>query len=219
MTPPRPRRERLCLFTRYPAPGTTKTRLIPKLGKKGAADLQREMTTHIFYRVRALIPLRGVEIEIRYEGGTLCQMQQWLGADMIFSPQKPGDIGRRMARAIGDASADGVDATVIIGSDIPGISTGILNRAFVRLKDNDIVLGPARDGGYYLIGIDARCLKNAVPALFNGIDWGADTVLARTLDVAGRLNLTHALLEPLADVDRPEDLVHWEKVTARSRTC
>ncbi len=211
MTAARKKRERLCLFTRYPTPGTTKTRLIPKLGKAGAAELQREMTEHILGKVRQLAILRGTEIEIRYEGGNLRQMQQWLGSDLLFNVQKSGDIGRRMARAIEDASAEGVGTTVIIGSDIPEISTDVLIRSFMRLEDSDIVLGPAKDGGYYLIGIHVRCLKKAVPTLFDGIDWGTGTVLAKTLHTAQTLNLTHALLEPLGDVDRPEDLSRWEK--------
>lgn len=211
MTTNTSRRERLCLFTRYPEPGTTKTRLIPMLGKSGAADLQRKMTVHILEKVRRLAILRGVNVEIRYEGGDQLRLKQWLGADLTFSAQESGDIGQRMALAIQDASAGGFDATVIIGSDIPGITTDILTRAFVRLEKKDIVLGPAEDGGYYLIGIHTRCQKRAVPALFNGINWGAGTVLSETLHMANTLNLTHSLLEPLGDVDRPDDLIHWEK--------
>ncbi len=210
-------RERLCLFTRYPEPGTTKTRLIPKLGTSGAADLQRKMTVHILEKARQLAMLRRAEIEIRYEGGDLRQMEQWLGTDLIFTAQEPGDIGRRMALALEDAGAGGFDKTVIIGSDIPGITADILTEAFIRLRNKDIVLGPAKDGGYYLIGIHFHCLKRAVPALFGGIDWGTGTVLTKTLHLANTLNLTHALLEPLGDVDRPEDLYRWEKVARENR--
>jgi rSAM/selenodomain-associated transferase 1 len=206
-----PQRERLCLFTRYPTPGTTKTRLIPKLGKYGAADLQRKMTVHILEKVRRLAIQRGTDVEIRYEGGDPQRMKQWLGTDLRFSSQESGDIGRRMARAIESAAAGGFLKTIIFGSDIPGITTDILSRAFIRLKKEDIVLGPAKDGGYYLIGIHDRCLKRAVPILFEGIDWGTDTVLAKTLQAADRLDLTYVLLEPLGDVDWPEDLIHWEK--------
>jgi rSAM/selenodomain-associated transferase 1 len=181
------------------------------LGKSGAADLQRKMTVHILEKVRRLAMARKTDVEIRYEGGDHQRMAQWLGADLTFSAQKSGDIGRRMALAVEDAAANGFDAIVIIGSDIPGITTDILEQAFIRLENTDIVLGPARDGGYYLIGIHMRCLKRAVPAMFNGIGWGTDTVLSETLHAAGTLNLTHALLAVLADVDRPADVVHWEK--------
>jgi rSAM/selenodomain-associated transferase 1 len=175
------------------------------------------MTVHILEKARQLAMLRRAEIEIRYEGGDLRQMEQWLGTDLIFTAQEPGDIGRRMALALEDAGADGFDKTVIIGSDIPGITADILTEAFIRLEKKDIVLGPAKDGGYYLIGIHSRCLKRALPALFDGIAWGTETVLKETLHLANSLNLTHTLLEPLGDVDRPEDLSRWEKVAKENR--
>ncbi|MEA3232435.1 MAG: hypothetical protein U9Q05_11840, partial [Thermodesulfobacteriota bacterium] len=99
------RRERLCLFTRYPEPGTTKTRLIPLLGKTGAADLQRRMTAHALEKVRRLAVRRGVDVEIRYEGGDEWRMKHWLGMDLVFAAQGTGDIGRRMALALKTASA------------------------------------------------------------------------------------------------------------------
>ena len=212
MTPITSRRERLCLFTRYPEPGTTKTRLIPLLGKTGAADLQRRMTSHALEKVRRLAVRRGVDVEIRYDGGDEWRMKQWLGTDLIFVAQGTGDIGRRMTRALKTASADGFDTMAIIGSDIPGITTGILAQAFDWLDQKDLVFGPARDGGYYLIGIQALRLKKAAPGLFNHIDWGTETVLAETLHAADTLGLTYSLLNYLGDVDRPADIAHWEKV-------
>jgi len=206
------RQERLCLFTRYPEPGTTKTRLIPLLGKTGAADLQRRMTAHVLEKVRRLAVQRGVSVEIRYEGGDEGRMKQWLGTDLAFAIQGTGDIGRRMARAFKTAMADGFDTTVIIGSDIPGITAGILAQAFDWMEQKDLVFGPARDGGYYLIGIEVLCLKKAAPGLFNHIDWGTKTVLVETLHAADTLGLTYSLLNYLGDVDRPADIAHWEKV-------
>ena len=211
MTPITSRRERLCLFTRYPEPGTTKTRLIPLLGKTGAADLQRRMTVHALEKVRRLAVRRGMDVEIRYEGGDEWRMKQWLGSDLVFAAQGTGDIGRRMALALKTASADGFDTTVIIGSDIPGITTDILTQAFDWLEQKDLVFGPARDGGYFLIGIQALCLKKAASGLFNHIDWGTETVLAKPLHAADTLGLTYSLLDSLGDVDRPADIAHWEK--------
>jgi len=206
------RRERLCLFTRYPEPGTTKTRLIPLLGKAGAADLQRRMTVHALDKVRRLAVRRGVDVEIRYDGGDEWRMKQWLGTDLVFAAQGTGDIGRRMAFALKTASADDFDTTVIIGSDIPGITTDILTQAFDWLEQKDLVFGPARDGGYYLIGIQALCLKKAASGLFNHIDWGTEKVLAKTLHAADTLGLTYSLLDSLGDVDWPEDIAQWEKI-------
>jgi rSAM/selenodomain-associated transferase 1 len=92
---------------------------------------------------------------------------------------------------------------VLIGTDCPGLSANLLTRAFDLLAKHDLVLGPALDGGYYLIG-----LNRPAPALFSDITWGATNVLAVTLDRAASLHLTVAQLEPLSDVDRPEDLLY-----------
>lgn len=205
------KRARLCLFTRYPEPGTTKTRLIPALGETGAANLQRRMTEHVMEKIRQLGVRRGVEVEIRYDGGDEKRMKRWLGADLVFTVQGPGDIGQRMGRAFEEASAGGVGAAIIVGSDIPGITAGILNRAFDQLDRKDLVLGPAKDGGYYLIGIQTHCLNNALPGLFKSIDWGTEAVLPQTLRALDALGLTYSLLEPLCDVDRPADIHHWER--------
>lgn len=213
------KRERLCLFTRYPQPGTTKTRLIPMLGKRGAADLQRRMTTHTLEQVRYLVVRRGVDVEIRYEGGDQKRMRQWLGTDLAFTTQGTGDIGRRMAHAFETALADDIDAAVIIGSDIPGITTGILVQAFSRLEQKDLVFGPATDGGYYLIGIRMFCVEKAIPGLFRNIEWGTAAVLSKTLRVADDLELTYSLLESLGDVDRPADIGYWEKVIEDRARC
>ena len=113
---------RLIIFTRYPTPGTTKTRLIPALGPEGAAELQRKMTEHT---LASLSPLQeaGVEIEVRYEGGDEVAMTEWLGDDLLFTPQGAGDLGQRMERAFREAFTAGVHKTVIVGSDCPGLVT------------------------------------------------------------------------------------------------
>jgi rSAM/selenodomain-associated transferase 1 len=216
MTPTAARRERICLFTRYPEAGTTKTRLIPALGPAGAADLQRRMTRHILKEARQAARLRPAVVEIRYAGGGRRKMRQWLGADLRYQAQASGDIGQRMARAAQDAAADGCPAVIIIGSDIPGITAAVVVGAFERLATNDLVIGPAIDGGYYLIGLRLPPPGQAVPALFTDIAWGTATVRADTLARAASLNLRPILLTPLNDVDRPEDLVHWQKIDKTS---
>jgi hypothetical protein len=108
------------------------------------------------------------------------------------------DLGRRMrhARAARDLP------TVIIGADCPQLTGDHLRRAFAALSDHDMVIGPATDGGYYLIG-------GAIPDA--SIDWGTDRVLQQTLDWAKEHGLSVAMLDELADVDRPEDLGVWEQ--------
>jgi rSAM/selenodomain-associated transferase 2/rSAM/selenodomain-associated transferase 1 len=204
--------ERLIVFTRFPEPGITKTRMIPALGAKGAARLQRQMTEHILATAAKASIRPDLTIEVRHEGGNADLMQKWLGPQSSYRPQGPGDLGRRMVRAFEEAFRESKGAAVIVGSDIPGISAGIIQQAFEGLQKNDLVLGPANDGGYYLIG-----MKNTIPAstytrLFENIDWGTGEVLSQTLQNARESELGIFLLESLGDVDRPVDLHHWQKI-------
>jgi len=201
----------LVLFTRYPAPGTTKTRLIPELGAEGAARLQRQMTEHALSGALAARNTDGTSIEVRYEGGSRSRMEDWLGFGIQYTPQGSGDLGHRMGRALADAFKTGAGAVVIIGSDIPGIGADIIERAFFALAHRPMVLGPASDGGYYLLGLRRDVPRDVRSALFEYIHWGSGHVLAQTMDRAKRLQLDPWQLQPLSDVDRPEDLVVWDR--------
>lgn len=203
-----PGREGLIIFTRYPEPGKTKTRLIPSLGPDGAAGLHRRMTEHTLTVARQLRSYRPVSVEVRYEGGNKHLVEQWLGPDISSLPQGRGDLGRRMARAFREAFQAGMDRVVLVGTDIPGITARILLGAFENLSYNNMVLGPVRDGGYYLIG-----LRQAFPQLFADMPWGTGKVLKRTRQISDDLGLSVVLLETLEDVDRPEDLHLWKKTS------
>lgn len=203
--------ERLVLFTRYPEPGRTKTRLIPALGPNGASDLQKNMTEHVLDRVRNLVESRPVDMEVRYEGGKLELMEKWLGTSISHRSQGSGDLGARMKRAFSEAFQQGLNRVVIIGSDCPGITKVTARTAFELLGQFDVVLGPANDGGYYLIG-----LCRETEQLFRDIPWGTSEVRARTVEIANQLGLRVVHLEPLDDVDRAEDLEVWEREAART---
>jgi len=210
----RAKRWRLIVFTRYPQPGETKTRLIPALGEEGAADLQRQMTEHTVRRVRPLTTSAQLHAELRYEGGSEDEMREWLGPALCYRPQGAGDLGMRMRRAFQDSFAAGAERVVVIGSDCPGLRTELLREGFASLARTDLVLGPAGDGGYYLIGLRRSCGELAIPALFSGIAWGSDQVLGETLRIAAAVGLSVVLLDILDDVDRPEDLPIWEREVA-----
>ena len=201
--------QRLIIFTRYPEAGTAKTRMIPELGAKGAAELQRQMTEHILTRVDKLRKLKQLTAEVRYEGGDEKRMKKWLGPGFSYCHQGSGDIGRRMERALMAAFEQGCETVVIIGSDIPDITTDIMQKAFEALKQNDLVLGPADDGGYYLIGVHCKTFRHWNPQIFKDISWGTDRVLPQTLNIVHKQGLQYNLLRTLRDVDRPEDLSVW----------
>ena len=193
--------EKAILFTRYPEPGKVKTRLIPALGPKGACEHHRRMTELAVTQLRELSSFRFLSVEVRFEGGNENLMQEWLGTDLCFSPQGQGDLGIRMERAFQEAFQSGFKSVVLIGSDCPDRNAKIVEKAFDGLKNNDLILGPARDGGYYLIG-----LKEPQP-LFTNIPWGSAEVFNLTQEKAQALGLNVLLLETLQDIDRPEDLV------------
>ena len=191
----------LILFTRYPEPGRTKKRLIPALGSEEAAALHRRMAEQTLTIARELKMIRPVEIELHYEGGDEHLMRQWLGPGLKFVAQSKGNLGRRMATAFQNAFQSGASRVVIIGTDCPELTSEILSSGFDGLATTELMLGPARDGGYYLIG-----LRRPVPALFADIPWGTEAVFQRTIAIAKQIGLTIKQLPVLADIDRPEDL-------------
>ena len=209
--------DRLIIFTRYPEPGKTKTRLIPSIGPEDAARLQRRMTEHLLITVDKLASSYPVHVEIRYTGGNVELMRDWLGPAFTITPQGPGGLDQRMGTAFDQAFKSGMRKTVIIGTDIPDISDEILRRAFTSLTHNDLVFGPAADGGYYLIGMHAGVHQKALPDILTGIDWGTATVLEKSLEIAESLDLKIALLKRLQDVDRPEDLSVWDRISGDER--
>ncbi|WP_404785997.1 TIGR04282 family arsenosugar biosynthesis glycosyltransferase [Altericista sp. CCNU0014] len=191
----------LMIFTRYPEPGQVKTRLIPALGAEGAATLHRRMVEHTLAQARALKSIGGLSVEVWFANGSIAQMQAWLGEDVAYQLQPEGDLGDRMALAFESAFAKGHQATTIIGTDCPDLSTAVLEQSFSALQQEALVLGPAIDGGYYLIG-----LARPVPELFTDIAWSTANVLQATVEKAARLGLTPHYLAQLSDIDLPEDL-------------
>lgn len=195
-------RECLIIFTRYPERGKTKTRLIPLLGAEGAARFQRQMTQQTLAQVKELKAFRPLSVEVHFAGGNQQLMQDWLGSDIIYRQQSEGDLGRRMALAFKDSFSAGMTSVVIIGTDCPDLKAQLMVKAFHALEQNDLVLGPALDGGYYLIG-----QRRLIPELFTGISWSTAEVLVQTISIAERLDLAIAFLPLLNDIDRPEDLI------------
>jgi len=192
-----PAAERVILFARYPVPGKAKTRLIPEVGPEVAARLHRRMTENAVGVARET----GAAVTVSHTGARPRLFRAWLGPEIAYARQSRNDLGGRMREAFDVAFQKGAVRVLAVGSDVPGISPEILRSAFDALRDHDVVLGPATDGGYYLIG-----MKRLVPDLFSGMDWGTDCVFQQTTEAIQRLGLTLAQLPQLNDVDRPEDL-------------
>jgi len=202
------KKQRLIIVTRYPEIGKTKTRMIPLLGAKGAMELHRQMTEYLVNKCQSL-GQNNREIIIYFTGGNEVLMQQWLGSNFIYKPQVEGDLGLKMKSAFIDAFNQGITEAVLIGTDCPEITIELLQQSFKLLINNqDLVLGKAQDGGYYLIG-----LNRLIEPIFHHIKWGSSQVLSQTLTIAKNLNLNYHLLPELSDIDRPEDLSIWEKIS------
>ncbi len=196
------------LFTRYPSPGKCKTRLIPAFGKKGAANILRQLVEYSITTLNTFSSLHAdTTYHIYYNGASASDMEQWLGRH-IFTQQQGKNIGERMADAI-TRELQTAEKCVLIGSDCPDISPEILQEAFQALEEYDLILGPAYDGGYYLIGINNSSKATAVRKLFRDISWGSDRVLQETRQRADDLNFRVHLLQKLHDIDTPDDLKHF----------
>lgn len=189
----------LVLFTRYPVPGQAKTRLIPAIGADRAAELHRRLTE------RAVATLRrsGLPIELRVTGAEPERFADWLGEGLSPVDQGEGDLGERLARAAA------MPPVILLGADVPDLSLRQIESAAAALEAHDAVIGPALDGGYYLLG-----LARPMPFLFPAMAWGTDRVLAETVARLERAGTRFTTLETLADLDRPEDLARWPELSA-----
>jgi uncharacterized protein len=202
-------RDVLIVMTRLPRDGGNKTRLIPALGSVGATAFHDRLARHAVGRVSSYSMMHpGTSLEVHLEGGSPDEGRAWLG-DVECIAQHPGDLGHRMQAAADCAFSRGAKRVVIIGTDCPSLDEPTLSEAFDALTKNDVVYGPAADGGYVLIGLSKPC-----PQLFTGIAWGEDKVLKQSLAAARESFLKVAMLDIREDVDTPADLPAAETTLA-----
>ncbi len=200
--------ELILLFTRYPKPGTSKTRLIPALGKEGAANLQKKMTDVVLGQIELLRTKRHCDVKICYSGADHVAMQQWLGPTFGYEMQCSGDLGKRMHHSI-SKHLSSYRCVILVGSDCPSIDRSVFDDACNALQNHNIVLGPAYDGGYYLIGASAGIAPQDLAFLFTNMDWGQADVLRQTIARLDRLQQSYKLLKKLHDIDTPADLTYF----------
>ena len=194
----------LLIFSKYPLAGKAKTRLIPALGAEIAAQLHRQLAEAAISTARSWKQISAEKmnrITVHYTGAVEKDFCNWLGSDLNYQEQPAGDLGQRMGTAFESAFKCGIEHVIGIGTDVPTLTAAILRQTDKNLEDHDIVLGPAADGGYYLIG-----MNSFHPELFTGIDWGSERVYRQTLEICTCLGLQIAELPILNDIDRPEDL-------------
>lgn len=188
----------LILFIKNPVPGRVKTRLAKKLGDEQALAIYRLLLQH----TRAAAARTDAARIVAYSD-FIPESDEWDPGLFLKSLQSGQDLGQRMFRALASA-LESHPAAILAGGDIPQLSPEILTEGIQQLQRHDLVIGPASDGGYYLIG-----MKRAEPRLFEGIAWSGPRVLEQTLEKARELRLSTHILPTLHDVDEAED---WEKV-------
>ncbi|GAA4649236.1 TIGR04282 family arsenosugar biosynthesis glycosyltransferase [Kistimonas scapharcae] len=189
---------RILLFAKPPLPGRVKTRLIPAVGEDGACSAHSSLLCRVGQQL------------VQWQ---LAPLQLWAGIDGSFPAlfdswsyqlQSEGNLGERMAHAAKMTLAGEVQKVLFLGSDCPVLTRDYLKWAMAALETSDVVLGPAEDGGYVLLG-----MRRFIPAVFERIDWGTGQVLAQTRDRLREMKASWQELDTLWDVDRPEDLARY----------
>ena len=194
----------LLVFAKSPEPGQVKTRLIPDIGVDAATNLYKELLTRTLNTsVNSIFSEKQLWISGNKEHSFFDSFHKINHFKVM--PQTGKDLGERMYKAFNEALNENHHA-VLIGCDCPELNISDFQSAVAMLEsDKDLVLGPAEDGGYYLIGLK----KNHIE-LFTDVEWGSDTVFSKTISIAEKLNLNIGLLTKRSDIDRVADLQAYE---------
>ena len=191
----------LLLFIKNPILGQVKTRLAKTIGDDSALSVYQNLLQICYQNTRFLTQAD----KYLYYSHFVEEKDIWTAGDYYKTMQSEGSLGDRMKIAFQQAQKT-YESALIIGSDCPAISTTLLQEALDALHSFDLVIGPANDGGYYLLGMRS---ESAYLKLFDEVDWSTDRVLAQTLSKASKLGMTILLLEELVDVDDAADLQYY----------
>lgn len=199
------------LFVKYPEKGRVKTRLSAGLGNEITQNLYKCFVSDL---IGTLEKKRYTFKIAFYPPGSNKKIISWLGPEHSYIPQVGGDLGERMENAFREAFLKGFSGALVIGSDIPGLTPSVIDKAFEALRNHDAVIGPCFDGGYYLIGFT---IKTFLPDIFKGIQWSTERVFKDTMGVFSRKGYKVHVLPKLRDIDRIEDLIAFYKESKKTR--
>ncbi|HTE23839.1 TIGR04282 family arsenosugar biosynthesis glycosyltransferase [Flavitalea sp.] len=189
--------EALIIFTKNPIHGQVKTRLATTIGNDKALAVYKQLI-HYTIEITDQLPVP----KFIFYSDSIEPDDNW--SNNIYSKklQSGAGLGEKMKNAFSDLFTQGYSRVLIIGTDCPELSPAIITAAFDSLNNHDIVIGPARDGGYYLLG-----MKKLYPGLFDNISWSTDQVLQQTLLACAQSRLSNLLMEELSDIDTEKDLL------------
>ncbi len=204
--------ESLLVLTKLPVPGRVKTRLAEETGDQRAADIHAKMVALTLRECALLAAADGTAVRVLVDGGPR-EARRAFGDrhGVSYGRQSDGDLGSRLERGFRDAFARGATRVCAIGTDCPDVDAALLRSAFSTLRGHDAVIGPAEDGGYYLIGLDAR-RADLLPALFRDVPWSTEGVADVTAVRLAEADAATAFLPALCDVDHACDLAHLDRV-------
>ena len=194
----------LIVFVKAPRAGSVKTRLAQSVGAEAACLIYQVLVGNLLRHIDSLRP-----VQLRFSPDEAEKdIRPWRRKGWALAPQGSGGLGRRLMAAFREAFAAGFERVAIIGSDSPEITPNDIEDAWAALREHDVVLGPTKDGGYWLIA-----LRKAFPQLFKGIPWSTERVLERTVEQARATKLRVYRLRELEDIDTEQD---WKAYLRRN---
>ncbi len=187
-------KQAILFFVKYPTPGKVKTRLAKTVGFDKAARIYRQLAEENFAVLKSVDEADLIVMFDPPEDEP--QVKQWLKEADYYFPQQGLDLGARLSQAFLNAFDNGYQRVIVVGSDILGLTAEIIEQSFVSLATFDIVIGPAHDGGYYLLGSHQH-----YPQLFSGISWSTEKVFHETCQIIKSKMLACHILQTLKDLD------------------
>lgn len=186
-------------MVKYPEPGMVKTRLARHIGEEKAALISKQLAESV---IKKTIPVSdGYDRFVFCDPpGRIHDFASWLPGEKLIA-QAGIDVGERMYNALRHLLENGAEKAVITGTDIPDLTGKVIIKAFELLELQDVVIGPAADGGYYLIG-----MKSSISELFYGINWSTEDVFIQTVRTLEHSGISYGVLPVLSDLDTFEDL-------------
>jgi rSAM/selenodomain-associated transferase 1 len=188
------------MFARFPQKGKVKSRLAAAIGEERTLELYKCFVADLLQTIgKSGYPL----VLSFYPPDAGREMKEWLGDGHSYLPQQGDDIGERMRNAFETVFSRGYRSALLIGSDLPDLTAEILDEAFSSLQEHDAVIGPALDGGYYLIGFTKETF---VPEVFSDISWSTAEVFQQTMNAFFATGRTTHVLPPWRDMDTIDDV-------------
>jgi len=199
-------RDLLIIFVKAPRPGDVKTRIAQVIGREAACHAYVMIVEAFLGNLQTVL-----DVQIRYSpDDAFPDIRRWVQSKWTSAGQGPGDLGERLVSAFRDGFASGAERVVVIGSDAPDITREDIESAWQALATHDVVIGPAEDGGYWLIGLRAE-----QPSLFENMPWSSPTMFQETVARAHAAKLSIHTLRQLCDIDTVEDLRRFQARSAQ----